>query len=262
MSRNGQDGALVSIGTFPMPGGTRFTRHTHRTHQLAWASRGTLTVEVASRRWVLPTTRALWIPSGVPHEVVVASHTTMTSLYLPRSPTGGPGRWDTVQPVQVPVLLAELIGYLDDPDLGAVRRAHGEALLLDLLRPVTATALETPLPADPRARRVARELLDDPASALTVDAWGRRVGTSGRTLARLFLADTGMSFGRWRTLVRLQAALPALAAGEPLRRVSSGVGYETVSAFVAAFRRETGTTPGAYFGARGHRHSSPPQARA
>ncbi|MFD0625227.1 helix-turn-helix domain-containing protein [Streptomyces sanglieri] len=83
-----------------------------------------------------------------------------------------------------------------------------------------------------------------------MEAWGRRVGTSGRTLARLFLADTGMSFGRWRTLVRLQAALPALAAGEPLHRVSRGVGYGTVSAFVAAFRRETGTTPGAYFGAR------------
>ncbi|MGW8551608.1 helix-turn-helix domain-containing protein [Streptomyces tubercidicus] len=59
-----------------------------------------------------------------------------------------------------------------------------------------------------------------------------------------------MPFGRWRTLVRLQAALPALAAGEPLHRVARGVGYETVSAFVAAFRRETGTTPGAYFRVR------------
>ncbi|MFI7366675.1 AraC family transcriptional regulator [Streptomyces sp. NPDC050149] len=248
MSRNGQDGALVSIGTFRMPAGTRFTQHTHRAHQLAWASHGTLTVDVASRRWVLPTTRALWIPSGVPHEVVSAGHTTMTSLYLSASPSG-PGRWAAVQPVGVRPLLAELIGYLDDPGLGAEHRARGEAVFLDLLTPVTATALETPIPADPRARQVARELLDDPACALAVDAWARRVGTSGRTLARLFLAGTGMTFGRWRTLVRIQAALPALAAGEPLQRVSRGVGYETVSAFVAAFRRETGTTPGAYFGA-------------
>lgn len=250
MSGNGQGDALVSIGTFFMPAGTRFTQHTHRTHQLAWASRGTLTVDVASRRWVLPTTRALWIPSGVPHEVVSAGRTTMTSLYLQTSPPADPGQWGTVRPTRVTSLLAELIGYLDDPDLGPERRAHGEAVLLDLLRPVTATALEAPLPTDPRARQVAGELLDDPACALAVEAWGRRVGTSGRTLARLFLADTGMSFGRWRTLVRLQAALPALAVGEPLHRVSRGVGYGTVSAFVAAFRRETGTTPGAYFGAR------------
>ena len=30
-------------------------------------------------------------------------------------------------------------------------------------------------------------------------------------------------------------------------RVASRVGYETPSAFVAAFRRETGQTPAAYF---------------
>ncbi|MFD4901987.1 AraC family transcriptional regulator [Streptomyces sp. NPDC058411] len=261
MSRNRQAGVLVSIGTYAMSAGTRFTQHTHPTHQLAWASRGTLTVDVEARRWVLPTTRALWIPLGVPHEVVSTSRATMTSLYLPTSPSEDTGRWTAVQAVHVPVLLAELIGYLGDPDLGSGSRSRGEALLLDLLRPVTATALETPLPVDPRARRVALELLDDPACVLAVDAWGRRVGTSGRTLARLFLADTGMTFGRWRTLVRLQAALPALAAGEPLQRVSRSVGYETVSAFVAAFRRETGTTPGAYFGVGRQKAAVAAQAR-
>jgi AraC-like DNA-binding protein len=56
-----------------------------------------------------------------------------------------------------------------------------------------------------------------------------------------------MTFGRWRTLLRLQAALPLLAAGEPVGRVARRVGYETPSAFIAAFRRETGLTPAAYF---------------
>ncbi len=233
-----------------MPSGTRFNRHSHRLHQLAWASSGTLTVDADAQRWVLPTTRALWIPSGVQHEVVSAGHTTMTSLYLPTVPRTAPKSWAHVQPVQVPRLLAELIGYLDDVDLGTERRGRGEALLLDLLQPVAVTTLHAPLPADPRAREVAQTLLDDPACGLSLDAWGRRVGTSGRTLARLFLSATGIPFGRWRTLVRLQAALFPLASGEPLNRVSRAVGYETVSAFVAAFRRETGTTPGAYFGSR------------
>ncbi|NGN63120.1 helix-turn-helix transcriptional regulator [Streptomyces sp. A7024] len=230
-----------------MPAGTRFSRHTHPVHQLAWASSGTLTVDAEARRWVLPTTRALWIPAGMPHEVVAAAHTTMTSLYLPAVPREAPEKWSGLQAVEVSRLLAELIIHLNDPDLGAGHRARGEALLLDLLRPAPVTALDAPLPADPRAREVAQALLDEPASGLTVDAWGRRVGASGRTLARLFLTGTGMTFGRWRTLVRLQAALPALAAGEPLDRVARAVGYETTSAFVAAFRRETGTTPGAYF---------------
>ncbi|MEU5979995.1 helix-turn-helix transcriptional regulator [Streptomyces sp. NPDC047315] len=258
-SGHGERGAgLVVIGTFPMPAGTRFGRHTHRAHQLAWASRGTLTVHAQGRAWVLPTTRALWIPAEVPHEVVAASHSTMTSLYLDATPRteveGAAGPWAVPQPVEVTPLVAELIHYVnvDENEAGGRRihaesRAHGEALLLALLEPVPVTTLDTPLPTDPRAAEVARALLDDPASPRTLAVWGRHVGASGRTLARLFLAETGMPFGRWRRLARLNAALPALAAGEPLNRVARAVGYETVSAFVAAFRRETGVTPGGYF---------------
>ncbi|AQZ65644.1 hypothetical protein BKM31_33045 [[Actinomadura] parvosata subsp. kistnae] len=247
MSRTGHGAALVLIGTFPMAPKTRFARHTHAVHQLAWASSGTLTVEADARTWVLPPTRALWIPAGTPHAVLSLSRTTMTSLYLAELPEAVPGGWAEPRPVEVTRLLAELIRYLDDPDLDAGRRARGEAMLLDLLRPVEVTTLDAPMPADPRAREVARALLADPGCALSLDAWGRRVGASGRTLARLFLAGSGMPFGRWRTLVRLNAALPALAEGQPLSRVSRAVGYERVSAFVAAFRRETGVTPGAYF---------------
>ena len=56
-----------------------------------------------------------------------------------------------------------------------------------------------------------------------------------------------MTFGRWRTLVRLQAALPGLAAGKPVGVVARQVGYQLDSAFVAAFRRGTGRTPATYF---------------
>ncbi|HEV3328385.1 MAG TPA: helix-turn-helix domain-containing protein, partial [Acidimicrobiales bacterium] len=73
------------------------------------------------------------------------------------------------------------------------------------------------------------------------------VGASSRTLARSFLSDTGLPFGRWRSLLRLRIAMEALAAGRPVASVASQVGYESSSAFVAAFRKETGITPAAYF---------------
>ena len=102
-------------------------------------------------------------------------------------------------------------------------------------------------PDDDRARQVAVALLDHPADKRTLPEWGREVGASERTLARAFLAETGVSFGRWRTMLRIQAALTALAAGEPVTVVARRVGYDSDSAFVQAFRRETGVTPSAYF---------------
>jgi AraC-like DNA-binding protein len=144
-------------------------------------------------------------------------------------------------------LLAELITYLESVALDGERRGRVEALLLDLLEPVAQATIEVRLPAEARAREVAQALADNPADKRTLGEWGRWVGASERTLSRTWLADTGVPFGRWRTLTRLQAALPALAAVEPVSNVARRVGYDTTSAFVAAFRRETGSTPAAYF---------------
>jgi AraC-like DNA-binding protein len=113
------------------------------------------------------------------------------------------------------------------------------------------------MPEDERAREVAQALAGNPSDKRTLDEWGREVGASGRTLARSFLADTGIAFGRWRTLLRLQAALPVLAAGEPVGNVARVLGYHSTSAFVAAFRRETGMTPSAFVQNPGSEKTSP-----
>ncbi len=231
-----------------MPAGTRFDWHTHEDHQLAWAASGVLTVltgEVDGSTWVLPPTRALWIPAGLPHETASDGRATMRSLYI--RPELSPVTWTDPTPVVASPLLAELIGYLGEPGLPAGHRAHAEVLLADLLTPVPVTTIQVRLPSTPTARQVAEALRADPADRRTLRDWGRAVGASERTLARAFAAEAGVPFGRWRTLLRLQAALSMLAAGEPVSRVAGRVGYDTPSAFVAAFRRETGQTPGSFF---------------
>ena len=236
------------VATFPMPVGTVFDWHTHEDHQLAWASNGVLTVLTAAATWVLPPTRALWIPAGLPHQTEASGRAIMRSLYL-RTDVRVPalaGR-STPAVVAASVLLAELIGYLGSAELAPGPREHAEALLADLLTPIQVTAISVPTPAEGPARVVAEGLRRDPADRRTLAEWGHLVGASERTLARAFVLGTGMSFGRWRTLLRMQAALPLLAAGEASGRVAIRAGYETPSAFTAAFRREFGVTPAAYF---------------
>jgi AraC-like DNA-binding protein len=240
------DAGAIDVATFPMPPGLVFDWHTHADHQLAWAASGILTVRTRETAWVLPPTRALWIPAGVRHETLTAgTAATMRSAYA--HPGLCPIHWTEPTPVAASPLLSELLSYLESADLAPDRRAHAEAVLVDLLEPVAMATIEVRVPTDARARDVAAALAADPSDGRTLGEWGRHVGASERTLARAFLADTGIPFGRWRTLVRLRAALPELAAGQPLAAVARHVGYESPSAFVAAFRRETGVTPGAYF---------------
>ena len=242
----------VVVVTFPMPAGHTFDWHTHPDHQLAWAAAGVLTVRTADSAWVLPPTRALWIPAGVRHETLSEGTATMRTGYLKTA--GCPIAWTRCTPVAASPLLAELIGYLEGTDIDPGKRSHAESLLVDLLEPVPTTNIDVRMPTDDRARQVADALARYPADNRTLAEWGRDVGASGRTLARIFLADTGLPFGRWRSLMRLRAATVALAGGERVANVSSLVGYESTSAFVSAFRRETGVTPAAYFRA-GPAHS-------
>jgi AraC-like DNA-binding protein/quercetin dioxygenase-like cupin family protein len=237
--------AAIIVATFPMPAGLVFDWHTHPDHQLAWAASGVLTVRTKEAAWVLPPTRALWIPAGLRHETLSDGTATMRSAYL--RPALCPITWTEPTPVMASPLLAELIGYLEAVDLDADRRARAETVLVDLLRPVAMTTIEVRKPADDPARLVADQLVVDPADSRTLAEWGHDIGASERTLARSFLAGTGISFGRWRTRLRLQAALPELAAGQPVANVARHVGYESDSAFVQAFRRETGITPAMFF---------------
>jgi len=246
VSITGQPLSAAIVGTFPMPVGTRFEWHSHEDHQLAWSPEGVLVVLTeAGGSHVLPPSRALWIPAGTVHETRASGAAVLRSVYL--EPRRCPIDWEAPTPVDVSSFLGELIHHLDDRRLGADERVRAEAVLFDLLAPLRIATIDVRPPSDPRARNVADGLLANPADPRTLHEWGRAVGASSRTLARAFLADTGLSFGRWRTLVRLQASLEHLAERVPVSSVARLVGYGTTSAYVAAFRAHTGTTPGRYF---------------
>ncbi|WBB63511.1 helix-turn-helix transcriptional regulator [Streptomyces sp. WMMC500] len=240
---------------FATAGGGWVARHRHPVPQLAWARSGVLMVRARGRTWVLPTSTALWIPPGTRHATGTAGTTEPRALYV-RQPgpasTAGPAAAGWTEPTVVAVtpLLRALFDHLaDDAPVppAAPARARAEAVLLDQLTPVAATSVLAPMPHDPRPRAVAEALRDTPADARTLAQWSPYAGVAPRTLARLFVAETGMPFGRWRTHLRLQASLPLLASGATVATAARRVGYASPSAFVAAFHRTVGAPPGAYF---------------
>lgn len=250
MSQNGHfrsygDGAVLVTASSAER--RRYDRHRHAEHQLAWASSGILTVSSAAGTWVLPPARALWIPAGTVHAMDADRHTTVCCPYF--GAHRGP-RWNRPTVVAISALARELILHLATSGSAPAARRRAESVLLDQLTPVPVTTIAVPMPRDPRALDVARAVVEDPSDDAALDAWARRAGTSARTLARLFTAETGMSFVRWRTQVRVRAALPLLAGGMPVATAGRRVGYATPSAFVAVFRKVVGVTPGTFTGGR------------
>ena len=174
---------MLDVVVFEMDAGTSFDAHVHAEHQLAWASEGVLTVDCGNETWVLPPTRALWIPAGVRHETRSSGPAIMRTAYInsDRSPLA----FARPTPIGAGQLLAELITYLADARSSAEARAHAEMVLFDVLTPVSNSAIELRMPSDERALDVARAIIGDPADGRDLDDWGHFVGASARTLARL-----------------------------------------------------------------------------
>ena len=104
--------------------------------------------------------------------------------------------------------------------------------------------LVLPMPSDARAMSVANHVLAHHSDGDTLDSLARRFGASRRNLERLFRNETGMSFGMWQQKARLLYSVRALAEGKSVTEAALDTGYASLSAFIAAFRRTFGYTPG------------------
>jgi AraC-like DNA-binding protein len=120
-------------------------------------------------------------------------------------------------------------------------------VILDLVQTLKVTPLDLPIPRDDRLQKISGVLTENPEDNRTLEDWGKTVGATSRTLARLFRSETGMSFRQWRQQVRILEALRRLGREEPVTAVALDLGYDSPSAFIAMFRKALGRTPGQYF---------------
>lgn len=237
---------LVAASRFTYGPGETTTVHTHDTHQLVYAVSGVLTLSVRDARWVVPPLRAVWVPAGVPHQLLAHGETDTRPLYIDASVRLG--ELTDIAVVSVSALLRELILELTErPPAQSLERHHIEELIILQLDHMTQRSLKLVEPRDSRLLMIHDGLMRDPADRRTLRQWGTAVGAGERTLVRLFASETGTSFGHWRNQIRLHHALVLLASGTSVTRVSHQCGYHSTSAFIQRFRSTLGTTPGRYF---------------
>jgi AraC-like DNA-binding protein len=238
----------VVVRASEYPFGFRSDNHWHDRAQLVYACAGVVKVTAKQGAWVVPQLRGVWIPARTEHQIESVGAFSMRSLYVrENSAVGLPAECGVVS---VSPLLRELIlSAAEAPQLYEVSGRDGRImdLIFNEVRSLPVEPLHLPEPTDPRLRKITTTLRENPADTRTLGAWGDLAGASARTLARLFLAETGMTFRHWQQQARLLDGLVRLAEGESVTSVALDVGYENPSAFIAMFRRTLGVTPGRYF---------------
>ena len=77
----------------------------------------------------------------------------------------------------------------------------------------------------------------------SIPEWASELHISAKTFERQFVKLTGLSFGRWRQQARLLYSLEALSEGRPIIDIAFQFGYNSHSAYSAAFKDFFGQRP-------------------
>lgn len=212
--------------------------------QFVHAASGVMTVQADATRWVVTPERGVWVPDGVEHRIDLLGTVRLRTLYLRAGLAGVEGG---VRALRLSPLLRELVLHVVAVAPLWLTSAPDQRLigvLADQIRAQDPVPLRLPWPVDERARALASAIVADPTASIAALAPG--AGASVRTLERLFVAETTLTPQRWRRRARLLHATTLLARGSSVTDAAVASGYATPSAFTAAFRGETGTTPTRY----------------
>lgn len=220
--------------------------HAHAVGQLIYLRRGAMLCQSETMRWLMAAGQVGWIPAGMAHSAEPLAEIEGVSAYadsaaypdLPTEarvvPAGG----------MMGLLLERQLSYEAEPWIGRRQRLAG--VIIDELLRLAPLSQQLPLPADRRLGALCRRVLADLSRGWLLDELAAAHGFSRASLTRAFARETGVSFGNWLAQARLLEAARLLSGGVAVGEAALQVGYQSLSAFGAAFRRHLGMAPGEF----------------
>jgi AraC-like DNA-binding protein len=188
------------------------------------------------------------MPAGTHHWVRTIGEVQMRSVYI--RPDAIPDLPQQCKVVGISPLLRELIleaMHIKPPYTSDSRDGRLMRLLLDEVTLLPTLPLHLPQPNDARLLTICNAIAKSPANASTLSDWAARLHVDAKTIQRLFMRETGMTFGQWRQQARLLIALEQLANGTKVVDVALNMGYANQGAFATMFKRQFGVAPSAFF---------------
>lgn len=221
-----------------------YPRHRHPWGEFVYAFSGVMELKLANSHYLAPPQYGIWLPPDVEHLGMNRSEASHCSLYLSRERCRALPK--TPCALAVSPLIKALLEHLrahqvDHPRTGGDRRLL--QVLIDQLALAPTQGSYLPTSDDPLLRPVLTALEKNPADGRSLTQWARQVHTTERTLERRCQQHLGLSFTDWRQRLRVVKALAMLETGRSVEAIALDLGYSSASAFIAMFRRMTGTTP-------------------
>lgn len=222
-------------------------RHSHASGQLYFLHEGIMTVYTDTGWLATPPRFVGWIPPAHPHKIAGPDVLGGWTAFIRPDHTSGLPAFPALLRCSglVAPAVERLAQYpMKDWESGAYQRLG--MVLLDELRGAEVRGPSLPFPEDQRLRAIADALIANPADDRNNAQLASWASISTRSLSRHWAAQVGMSIAKYRQMVKVLKSLEGLSKGQDIQQIAWDVGFESVSAYINAFKASFGETPGRY----------------
>lgn len=192
--------------------------------------------------------RAVWLPPRLEHEWYMPTRVANRSLYVHESVFAGFEELKDRHVIEVTPLLREIIVAMHDMKFESQNEANKRLglVLVDQLCSARKYENTLPMPQDHKLIELCTQLMITPDIPITLSDWSEQLNISSKTLARIFVRETGLNFRAWQNRLRMENAKRDMEAGINVTDAALNCGYNSLSSFIAAFRKYYGSSPGVH----------------
>jgi AraC-like DNA-binding protein/mannose-6-phosphate isomerase-like protein (cupin superfamily) len=224
--------------------------HQHPYVQVLYVIKGVIRVQTCDGYFIIPPTKAIWIPPKVDHLVRFSGSLEIANLYLSDEVLNNTEIVKNCKLFPVNNLLRELFIKICELSKVTKEKSLGGHILNVILNLITFEDTQKfylTRPQDPRLTKIVQKVEKDIARNETLKQLAQSTGASAKTLSRLFYKELNMTFSQWRGQLRVFKAIEWLAQGVSVTSVGFEVGFESTSSFISFFKKVTGKTPAKFF---------------
>ncbi|MBP3731388.1 MAG: helix-turn-helix domain-containing protein [Mailhella sp.] len=236
------------------PQGVWTTWHSHPTWaELAVVATGSGVFESSSGTYFVNNRQCVWIPPRITHDFYLLETSNNRTIFIDESVFKNQERFYRMQTIPLTPLLRELIFAVEEWHLDLALEADRRIglALWETIKRSEEIQSSLVMPHDRRLQKICSDIVNNIDNNFSLEDWSKELGLSSKTLARLFVRETKMTFGRWMQKAKMDHARDMIEEGSSVTNAALSCGYSSISSFITVFKKTYGCTPGALSQAKG-----------
>ncbi|RAS54253.1 AraC-like DNA-binding protein [Vibrio diazotrophicus] len=215
--------------------------HKHDTGQLIYMKQGFCVGQAEHNQWLIQKGMLVWIPPNVSHHAECKYDANLIAMYLP--PEIAETWPDKIMLIDASKLAIGIIDKFTNDEVEPIKATSLLDFLLEELIESKPSNNILPLPTDRRLVQITQSTIRNPSIKISLNEWAQKVGACERTLSRLFIKETGLSYKCWINRLKHNKALTGLRDGLTNEELSLKLGFASGDSFSHWFQKEFNCSP-------------------